>query len=299
VKRAVVAAASVAIVLGAPAARAEPFSQKKQEDVVAICIETFEKAQIAQKQGRFVDAIDAFEACSSERCPSAVRHDCLQSLDRAHRAAPSITLVVRNAAGEDIDVPIELDGRRVTAPRGQAIEADVGEHVATYTIHGVRQKAKFTVYEGEKSRVVVLRPDPAATRPEEAPAASERREPLHLFGPLALGLVGAGLVAWSIGSFVAYDTRRAKFEQAFNDACPEPPCTATQIARQKDARAAYDANEEDGTKAAPVWIALSTVGVLSIAGAIAWFIVAAPTQKTSVTPLIGPSFAGLAFGASP
>jgi len=179
-------------------------AQKKSVD---ICVANFEEAQLKEKRGKLVGARDLYAACADPKCPTLVRTDCTAKRDEIDRTIPTMTIVVRDAAGTDIaDAKLAIDGEPFTRDRSRAFPVDPGEHVITYTVPGKPPAdEKITIYEGEKARLVAITAKAPTTKspsPQTAsatPAATPDTGGRSLVVPLIVAGVGVVFVAAAIG----------------------------------------------------------------------------------------------------
>ena len=162
------------------------------------CVLAFERAQRARMHGELVDARTRLPECLAEACPARVRDDCTRMRVELDGAIPTVALAVRDAAGLDVDATVTVDGAPFDVQGGRASALDPGPHVVTYTVAGQAPRtARFRLYEGEKSRLIVL------TASTEAPAGgangSAVAEGVHRTAwPFVLGGAGVLLLASSV-----------------------------------------------------------------------------------------------------
>lgn len=271
------------------------------------CIATFERAQIQQKKGELVEAMESFGACAAVDCPSAVKADCAQGREQTERAVPTVSFVVRDVSGRDIDAPLALDGKRLAVPRGRAVPLDPGDHVVRSEQDGKIGKTVFTAHEGEKSRVIAIQLEPAPPGParEPDPAAAEARAPgaseptvtggsaSRSVGPWIVGAAGIIAVAIGGGLYVSYRIEEANLLERYEAAnasagCSTPAGCNPQPEEVLQARAKYNAHEDEAQGRVPLMLGLTIGGVVAITAAVIWRLVEPAPKTAHIVPFVGP-----------
>ncbi len=185
-------------------------------DEKGACIDAHVRAQVLERDGKWIAARDAFTQCAKPSCPGVVQADCGEELQKIDARIPSVVVEGRDAAGHDTaDVEVTVDGT-VAAPRltGVAFPLDPGEHVLSFRSEGERLEQKLFAVEGEQRRRVVadfstLHPraslappsppsPPGAVVPGAPASATARPVPgsVYAFGVAALvGLASFGALA--------------------------------------------------------------------------------------------------------
>ncbi len=183
---------------------AEVVAQERKQ----ACITASESAQQLRMDGKLVEAQSKLVECASDACPGAVRADCASWLSQVNALMPSVVLVARDAAGEDVaDVTVTIDGKPFSAKLdGKAVPVSPGEHVFRFErASGPPILKKVIVREGEAARKVeVTLGAPGAT--SGAGAASTGDEPKKSTGPGVLPwiIVGVGGAAVATGLFLYF-----------------------------------------------------------------------------------------------
>ena len=274
-----VAAAFVALLTVTSNARA-------QDKKVDICVGNFEEAQLKEKRGKLVEARELYAMCAAASCPSLVRTDCAAKRDRLDRATPTITIVVRDAAGRDLDATITVDGKPFSGDRTRAQPIDPGPHVVTYTAPGKQPiDENVSVYEGEQGRVVSItaKDAPAAsstTAPSPASAEQAGGAPKKsLVGPLIIGGVGVAGVAVGVVFQILSSSEQSKSEE-FN-AKANDPAQAPDDKTRKEFQSASDSRHSAAKNDQTLSLISFIGGVVFIGGAVLWYVLEpAELQKT-------------------
>jgi hypothetical protein len=272
------AAATVAgLVLATTPAHADP--------TVAECVDAFENAQRAQKNGHLVFAGKLFQECLVPACPKEVRNDCTAGQVSVDRSIATVTIVVRNAAGADVPSTIKIDGAPVSGAPGHAMPIDPGTHQLQYTVGGDTKLSNVTIVEGEKSRVIVLpASEPTSEAPKAAtpPAASpppsaEAPSNGSIVGPAIAGGLGVLALVAGVGAFVlsANEASDRDEQRAIaNDTTKSP---ATRNASDVSANTHDNASSTDRS----IGIGLAVGGFVLIGSAAAWYVFTRSSSKKS------------------
>src|SRR5579863_2417832 len=104
------------------AAAGEP---SKQE-----CVTANESAQDLRRLSQLRAARTQLARCVSASCPGPVREDCAQRLTEVDLAMPTLVLVAKDKAGNDLSsVLVTMDGLPFAdSLDGSAVQVDPGEH---------------------------------------------------------------------------------------------------------------------------------------------------------------------------
>jgi hypothetical protein len=278
---------------------------KDGKAVAAECIDSFENAQRAQKNGHLVFAHKLYSECVATACPKQVRHDCVQGQTDTDRALATVTVVVRDAAGNDVPATIKVDGNPFTPEPGRAQPIDPGPREFQYTVNGETKVTSITIAEGEKSRVIVLpapTPDAPPTPPPPAPTPPPPRPPpenntLGLVGPVAVGSVGLLLVLGGFGGMYLLAKGEADDRDMARAVVNDPSKTPNE--RQA---AISSANSHNNTAQNDqlIGIIFLTAGVLFVATGATWYLLGQQNQnkRAQVVPVVTPHYAGSAFSLS-
>jgi len=173
-------------------------------DTVTACMQAADKGQAAKRQGRLLDARDAFLVCARDACPGVIRADCARWLDEVEVRIPAASVRVQTDDGRDVAARLFVDGTEIPnwSP-GRTMRMEPGTHTFRAEAEGFEPAEETAVLaEGEKARLltlVVARPKnvlgPTSPLPPEEDARSSR--PPMLVYPLA-GIGVAGLAGFTI-----------------------------------------------------------------------------------------------------
>ena len=249
---------------------------------VAECLDAFENAQRAQKNGHLVFASKLVQECVAPACPAAVRNDCTQMQSSLERSIATVTIVVRNAAGADVPSTIKVDGAPFDGSAGRAVPIDPGPHQLQYTVGSETKLSSVTIAEGEKSRVIVLSASDEPPAPVPQPAA-EAPARASIVGPAIVGGVGALSILAGVGAFVMSSKQASDADD--QRAISEDP-SKTQALRDASERSAAshdDAASNDRT----IGFVLGAAGLAMIGTAIVWYVLTkpAPAKQARLSPV--------------
>jgi hypothetical protein len=287
---------TLGLVLGAmPAGAAEPTK--------AQCIASNESAQDLRGSGKLLEARTQLALCVAATCPGAVRQDCAQRLADLDKALPSLVLVAKDSAGNDLGaVHATIDDKPLAdVLNGTAIALNPGEHHVVLEAAGLPKVEKTLVlHEGEKGRreVVAFAAAPPAVAPASADAVPSSGPPdaqvdrASSAGPgdtqrkvaVVLGGVGAlGLVVGGILGIVAKST----YDHAMSSECGGVYGSKTSCGAQgvSDVQSA-------NTQATVSTVAFIAGGAL-LGGGAYLYLSAKRGGDVAVGPTIGPRGAGL------
>lgn len=183
----------LAVVLAAPSAFADTQLDKKT------CSESYEKAQVLQKDNKMTDARAQLLVCSQEACPGWIKTECVKWLADIDEHQPSIVIAARDAQGKDVlDASVEIDGSMISSKvDGTAVKVDPGPHTVKLVHDGQTTEQQIVARVGEKNRTVeiVLKGAPT-TEPPPVDHAPKRGSPIPA---IATGVLGLGAIGASIG----------------------------------------------------------------------------------------------------
>jgi hypothetical protein len=194
------------------------------------CIAANEGAQDLRASGKLLEARAQLAVCVAETCPGAVRQDCAARLADVDKALPTLVVVAKDSAGNDLgDVRATLDGKPLAdVLNGTAIPLDPGEHHLTLEAPGLpRTEKTLVLHEGEKARREVVTfaaapsettapstPDATATPPEQDAGThpgNTRRE-------IAVVVGSVGLVSLVVGSIMGF-VSKGTYDHALDTEC--------------------------------------------------------------------------------
>jgi hypothetical protein len=251
-------------------------SEEKQR-----CASAYLDAQRLRRSAELVAAKEKLLVCARATCPAAARNDCSLWLDEVSRALPSVVLVARSR-GEDLSAAeAYVDGRRVPALDGKALELDPGPHEVRFAHGGRERRRQIVLHEGEKLRSVVVDFDPPPG-PAGGPAsgtttatATATARPVPL-GAYVLG--GVGLVA--LGGAGFFWLRGKSIEGDLVDSgCDKPrTCSPDRV--------------ENAERTNLVGDVLLGAGVAALAGATVWYVLRPSVERPVVGLHLGPAPGG-------
>jgi hypothetical protein len=266
----------------APVAQAaEPTKQE--------CVSANESAQDLRRAAQLREAKKQLAVCVSASCPAPVREDCAARLSEVDAAMPSLVLIAKDRAGNDVSsVVVTMDGLPFADTLdGAAVQVDPGEHKFIFEGEGLPSTEKvIVVHEGDKSRHVnvVL----GGTVAPEAPPPEAKESlfsPNHrrIMGLAAGGAGAAGIVLGAIFGLVAKST----YDKAWTE-CGQ------------DARGCTPQGVHDGQTAhqqATVSTVSFVAGALLLGGGAALYLTAPKGPTVAVTPGVSLDGAGLRIRA--
>lgn len=278
---------------------ATPAGAQGEDDVARACIAPFERAQRARMNGKLVEARSFLPECLAETCPARVRDDCARMRDALDSAVPTAIFAVRDATGTDLEATFNVDGAPVELDAGRALPIDPGTHVLSYTLKGQAPRTtKIRIYEGERSRLIVINVDAdagaGASRPTAARAADK---PHHTMVPFIIG--GAGIL---LGAASLYFVGRANgYAETGRDAAKSVPFgvgPCQDFGSVPADRRLCEASENHKL-ATGLAFGLGTGGVLALGTAVLLYVVEArpggicgPKCAALVVPVLHPTQAG-------
>jgi hypothetical protein len=204
------------------------------------CSAAYDKAQVLRRARQLRAAREQLLVCSQSKCPAAVTADCGPWLREVESAMPSIVVVARDAAGNDVvAAKVWIDGVLLASRlAGAALDVDPGSHTLTVKPEdGQRVEQSLLVNMGEKNRViqVSIRPDasqalreaPLATPPPgrapEAPSAEAPRK-----GSLVPGIVVGSVGVVSLGVSLGLYLSAKSALDGLKSSCA-PHCSTSQV----------------------------------------------------------------------
>ncbi len=256
------------------------------------CVDAHSRGQDARELGKISLARKLFLSCAQSTCPALVQGDCARFADDLTRMQPTLSFVSRDGGGADLpDTTIYIDGV-LTVTRlddGKAHDVDPGPHTIKFIHDGNDQVQTIVVGAGEKGRTVSATFG-AAVVPAALGGAARRqvdRGPrvTHPTGAKVVIGLGATMVLGG-GAVVIYGLTRV----------PGNCSTSThQCAAPPGDKSFSDANSAIGISNIG-WV-VSAVGVVAIAGGVAWYVGGKHTDKESdvvAAPWLTPDAAGFA-----
>lgn len=222
------ASAVLAGILGAASARAG-------EPAPGQCEPAYEGVQLLRQRGKLVEAREQAAVCARDVCPEVARKDCARWSEELAREIPTVVVVARDDADRDVPVVrLLVDGvPRPELASGRAFELDPGAHVfRVERAGGPPVERSFTVYEGERDRMLRIAAPPGAVQPPRPPPPYETpptRPPPASERPsiVPAAVVGGLSVAVLVTSAVLGLTGRQQLD-GLRSTCA-PACTDDQV----------------------------------------------------------------------
>jgi len=181
------------------------------------CLVLYQRAQLARKAGKLMEARDALRVCASTACPKVTRDDCAPWLGEVEQALSSI--VVSGRCGDHPqDGTATIDGHALEA--AGAVES--GPHtVELKTPYGSGSRS-VDVAPGQKSQSIIVDLPPAA-----CPPPPQQKHPQHsALLPIGLAVGGAGVVAF--GFFAGFGAAGVSQRQDLIKRC-YPHCSPSDV----------------------------------------------------------------------
>jgi hypothetical protein len=128
--------------------------------VTRACLVAYEEGQRLRNRNALRAARQHLIACSRERCPDEIAHDCDRWRAEVEQSLPSVVVVAQGPRGEEVtDVRVTFDGELLAVGLdGTALVVDPGAHVLRYERHGFPPvEERIVVRTGEKNRRLLVR----------------------------------------------------------------------------------------------------------------------------------------------
>lgn len=255
------------------------------------CIDAHSRGQDAREQNKLSLARKLFLSCAQSTCPALVQGDCARFADDLTRMQPTLSFVSRDGAGADLpDTTIYIDGV-LTVTRlddGKAIDVDPGPHTVKFIHDGKEQVQTIVVGAGEKGRTVSAAfgsPAMPATLGRSSKRLERGPQVTHPTGAKVVIGLGAAMVLGGGGLGIFGLTRVPDNCSISTHQCAAPP---------------GDKSFDDASSAIGLsnigWV-VSAVGVVAIAGGVAWYVGGKRTEKEEsvvAAPWVTPDAAGFA-----
>lgn len=263
-----------------------PVQARAAEPTKQECVSANETAQDLRRVAQLRQARAELARCVSASCPGPVREDCAQQLMEVDSAMPTLVLVAKDKAGNDLGaVLVTMDGLPFAdSLDGTAIQVDPGEHRFIFEGEGLPPAEKVVVVrEGDKNRhvSVVLQPLPDDSLAQQPPSG-----PL-LSGPtqraIAVGLGGAGTVGIVIGSVFGL-VAKSTYDNAYSNECSHAPPRCN-VGGFQDVQTAYG----QATASTIAFVA----GAMLLAGGAYLYVTSPKMGHVAVGPTAGGRGAGL------
>lgn len=261
------------------------------------CIAAADDGQKLRDENKLSSAREKFILCASKSCPAAVAKECSQWLQDAERDMPSVTFRAKDERGKEIlDVRVLVDDQPVAESiDARALPVDPGEHKFKFArSDGKSVEEKIVLRPAEKNRLIEMSfqgPQQAdATAPKDGAAGGAATSSSGPSGegfriPI-LGWVGAGVAVVGVGMMAYFAITANDDEERLRSTCA-PNCPESE--RDGVDSKVLLANVGMGVAVVGVGVAVVTT-VLANSGAKA--------KSGRVTPTVGPTHGGAAFGLS-
>ena len=259
------------------------------------CLDAHSRGQDAREQNKLSLARKLFLSCAQPACPQIVQGDCARFADELDQLQPSVTLVARDGAGNDLpDTTVYVDGVLVvTHLDGAMHDIDPGSHVLRFQHDGHEQTMTIVIGGGEKGRPVVATfgaaeraREPRHDEPRDGLAMTERSEDrtTHASGSKLVMWSGVALIAGGaalglVGMLELPSTCSLSTHQ-----CAAPPGDPA-FGKASSAAQLTDAG----------W-AVGAVGIAALGGGLLWYISSAhhvSHEHVAVQPWLAPAGGGL------
>lgn len=256
------------------------------------CLDAHSRGQDAREQGKLSLARKLFLSCAQSTCPALVQGDCARLADDLTRMQSTLSFVARDGGGADLpDTAIYIDGV-LTVTRlddGKAHEVDPGPHTIKFIHDGKDQVQTIVVGAGEKGRTVSATFSVAVVPAALGGSAKRQvdRGPQVTHPTAAKVVIGLGAaMALGGGAIGIFGLTRVP------DSCS--------ISTHQCAAPPGDKSFSDASSAIGIsnigWV-VSAVGVVAIAGGVAWYLGGKRTEKQTdvvAAPWFTQDAAGLA-----
>lgn len=222
------------------------------------CASLAERAQRDRLAGRVRAAREGLIACSSETCPRAVRSDCGRWLSEVESELPTVVVRAVDGRGHDLtDVRVMVDGELLSARAdGRPLPVDIGERTFRFERDGAASvTARIVVRSGERNRVV------SATFASTEASAAPRSAAPFVLGALGLALATTGVVLWATG--------KSEHGDLESTCAPSGGCATADVDAAKTKLVVGDV--------------MMLGGVLAIAGAVTWYLLASPSATSAAS----------------
>lgn len=206
------ALALVAVVLASTTAAADESSSSSVPSAVkAECVASLDKAQSMQSARKYKDARASYLACSADSCPDLVREDCAKSLLQLDNTIPTVVFSAKMDDHDVSDARVLLDGEAIAkALDGHAVALDPGNHVARFERAGGGAIEVKLVAREGEKNRAVVATFPGSIATKPLPKMEQGNGSRFPVLPVVLG--SAGLLAIG-GSFVFRATASADADE--------------------------------------------------------------------------------------
>ncbi len=190
---------TLALLLAAPAARADP---------IDACLRAADEGQTLRDRGQLLAARDRFAACAAAACPSIVRADCAGWLSAVDQRIPSVLFRAVDGEGRPLaDVRVSIDGAPPEPLSDKERRLDPGEHRLRFFAGAegspaLEQTLVLRERERAQTHIVRLLPPPAVPPPPRPPEGMARGA---VIASIVLG--GAAVAGGAVFAGLAWDAK--------------------------------------------------------------------------------------------
>jgi hypothetical protein len=228
--------------------------------------------------------------------------------DDVERSLPTVTFVVRDEAGRDLDATVQVDGRAIKV-LGRAQPVDPGTHVVRATSPGrATHEQRVAFAEGEKARLVAVTlpasdpSAPAPTAPAEAAAPAGGTGGPSRTAPWIVTGVGGGLfvLGGAIGlvSAIGWANDKSALEQRFVDSgCGAQ--TFWNAATCTDIANLFNQGRDRAIVRETIFFGVGGVGLITATIGVIWLVSSGgEPARVGLLPAVGPGSAGALLSGS-
>jgi len=232
---------------------------------MASCTAQHAQGQRSLRQGKPLAAKNDFAQCASDSdCAAEVRNECIELLEQARAATPSIVFSATDEEGDDAPSTDVVDGagKVVAHADGQATDFEPGPHSFTFKFpNGKVETRTVTIRQGEKNRLVDISLPPKEPLESETPTGAlpkTEADPVPALFWVASALAVVGGVNFTVFALMG------NAKQGQLDSCA-PSCGPAEVATYDDMNRDYlIADVSLGIGAASAVVAASTLIVWSL-----------------------------------
>ncbi|MCA9644936.1 MAG: hypothetical protein H6718_36345 [Polyangiaceae bacterium] len=236
---------------------------------MASCTGQHAQGQRSLRSDKPLAATKEFAKCASDsECAAEVRNECIELLEQARAATPSIVFSATDEQGNDAPTTevVDAKGKVVALANGRATDFEPGPHKLTFKFpNGKQEKQVVTIRQGEKNRVInVALPRPEMDKTPGTGFPQDRAaRPAEPSGIPALFWVTTVLTVVGGGTYAAFALMGQEKEDRL-DACA-PTCGEDELGTYDDMKRDYlIADVGLGVGAASAIVAVSTLIAWSV-----------------------------------
>jgi hypothetical protein len=189
------------------------------------CLDSYERAQASQKDGKLFSARKDFQLCAHDACPKLVTADCKKAIVALKSGVPSVKLSAKKSGGgEPSGLSVTIDGDPAPAPGDDgSIELNPGDHVVRFESEGQVVEKNVSLREGQRGVEVVAefeskKAEPPPPEPEPEPQKKRVKPIVYALG---------GVAVLGLGGFIGFGLS-GKSKQSDLDSC-KPNCEKSDV----------------------------------------------------------------------